>query len=247
MTKRPAGIEGVTATRLLAFALFIALLTFGTGCAESLSTVGPAASVSPPPYLFWPPHGATSIAKLEPLAPAAKTLGEAAERIRASLRDAGYVDVRLYPIGVDYAHGFAIATRLERIDDDAAPQPAAARWFAKYPEPATLSWLESARNPRLPEAGRYRVFIIAFTNLPIGPRPLHSAPRWDEQTVMWGREMPPMVLPAARPVSVAQAYRVGAYVYEYAREAGEDEAEAVVEDRKQSAALHVTRAGIAGL
>ena len=67
VTKRPAGIEGVTATRLLAFALFIALLTFGTGCAESLSTVGPAASVSPPPYLFWPPHGATSIAKLAAL------------------------------------------------------------------------------------------------------------------------------------------------------------------------------------
>ena len=44
-----------------------------------------------------------------------------------------------------------------------------------YPEAANIFWLEFARSSRLPDAGTFRVFLVAFTDLPMG-RPTRPSP-----------------------------------------------------------------------
>jgi hypothetical protein len=137
------------------------------------------------------------------------------------LRDAGYERPRLHPVGVGFLHGFAITTRLERIDSDGRPSTGD-RWSSLYPDAATLRWLEGARRARLPGPGRYRVFLIAYTDLPIGRTDI--APVWNELTVMEGPGIVEDVLPSDVPQRRASAsYRFGVYVYEYRREDADDD------------------------
>jgi hypothetical protein len=145
------------------------------------------------------------------------SLGDVAVRVQSALRGAGITKVRWSPIGVGYAHGFFVTTRLERIDDDGAPVKAPeARWCSAFPAAPELRWLEQADEMRLPAAGRYRVLLIAFTDLPIAPPP-HSAPRWNEETVLYGSGLSAAGLPYARRVS--SSYRLDVFTYEYVADA----------------------------
>lgn len=156
-------------------------------------------SVGRDPYMFWPPPRATSVSE----APVAtSTMGEAASMLASTLRDAGYVDVRWYPIGGHYEHGFAVTTRLERPE-------ASERWPAGYPDPVELRWLEAA-SPELP--GHHRALLVAFTDLP--PAATGQAPIWDATTVMETGN-PPSPLPISRVTS--SRFRIATFVYDYAR------------------------------
>lgn len=136
-----------------------------------------------------------------------------ASDLEASLVEHGYVDARWYPIGSDFQHGFAVATRLERRDG------AAERWSTFYPEPASLRWLAFARTPALPQASPYRAFLIAFTDLPMPGGA--TAPTWNERTLMDGPGAPERrVAPAAEQRRVAPGYRFGVYEYDYDWEEG---------------------------
>src|SRR5688572_2495459 len=115
-----------------------ALTALSTGCAEQLHLLerGPAGGMSP--STFWPPPPpSTAIAARDVLADA--TFGDVERRISGVLRDAGYADTHWYPIGVSFQHGFAVTTRLERIDNEARPVPDG-RWSLLYPEAPTLRW-----------------------------------------------------------------------------------------------------------
>jgi hypothetical protein len=216
---------------------------FAAGCAEPLSLLerGPA---SPSQYIFWPPPGATSIWVTGPLeAATGTTLGEAEVRVSRALHAAGYTDARRYPIGMGYVHGFALATRLEAVDDAGAPEPAGERWSALYPEASNLLWLRDARRPPLPGAGRYRVLLVAYTDLPACHVP-HRAPTWDERNVMEGpdvnrRELP--VTPRASP-----DYRVAVFVYEYASVSPDGDGE-LLANAELSAAKHLEATGLSSL
>ena len=154
------------------------------------------------PNVFWPPPPATTVTDA-PLEPSASTMGEAAAALTSRLREEGYVDVRWYPIGARYDHGFAVTTRLERIDAGAP------RWPSVYPEPVELRWLERAK----PEvAGHYRALLVAFTDLPAPSAP--NAPIWDATTLMETGN-PPGPLPTGR--VAASTFRVRTFVYDYAR------------------------------
>jgi hypothetical protein len=75
------------------------------------------------PYTFWPPPPASSVWTVAPTGLHDRvTLREAETRIARALRSGGYTDLRRYPIGLRYVHGFALVTRLEAIDDEAAPR-----------------------------------------------------------------------------------------------------------------------------
>jgi hypothetical protein len=193
-----------------------AVLAAATGCAEHLERLEPSAGFETH-RLFWPPPPPTSI-RTGLLGSAAPTpsLAAAARDLANALRQAGYSQLRWYPIGLGHAHGFAVTTRLERIKDDGSP--AADRWSALYTDAAELVWLAKAREPRLPGAGRYRTRLIAFTDLPIakGSRP----PVWNAMTVMDGPDVPASDLPATR---VPQAYRTVCFDYEYTAEDSEGE------------------------
>lgn len=136
-----------------------------------------------------------------------------ASEFQAGLIRAGYADVRWFPIGSHYQHGFVVTTRLERLDGP--PVLPSARWLSVYPEPMNLRWLTFARTPTLPEPGQYRAFLIAFTDLPLSSST--AAPIWNEQTVMDGpgsreRRTPP---PEMTKGPASADYRVGIYEYSY--------------------------------
>ena len=120
------------------------------------------------------------------------------------LRGAGYTDQRWYAIGARYAHGFAVATRLEHVAESGAAN--AERWSPQYPDAANLLWLDGATNPRLPGPGRYRVVVVAYTDLPLADA--HRAPLWNEQTWMT-EDAPPVATVtqhrAARPSSTGSS------------------------------------------
>jgi hypothetical protein len=162
---------------------------------------------------FWPPPRATSVwvddAKA---ATGGRSYGDIAHHMEAVLRDAGYPEHRFYPIGADCRHGFATTTRLERTGDDGRPLPPAQRWMTLFPEPTNLRWLADARHPRLPGQGRYRSFLIAFTDLPFGAEgrgPIRS----DETTLMEGTDGTATTFP--REHRPSPRYRFGAFIYEY--------------------------------
>jgi hypothetical protein len=92
---------------------------------------------------------------------AAAPLRDVAARLARALDDAGYGDARLMPVGLRYAHGFAIATRLEKVSDGGRPFAGPERWSALHPEPPELRWLTFAAAPQLPARGRYRALLVA--------------------------------------------------------------------------------------
>jgi len=119
---------------------------------------------------------------------------------------------------LEYRHGFAATTRLEALYDDTTPKPPSERWSTLYPEAATLRWLTLARRVPLPHPGRYRVFLIAVTDLPLGSTAI--APVWDENTVMDGPgvgadERSRVATGGSTDLS---SYRLAVYVYQYARQ-----------------------------
>jgi hypothetical protein len=210
-----------------------------TGCVKHQSLLARGTIGWDFPEVFWPPPPPSSRWISAPSAPT--TLGAAVASIRHTLAAAGYTDTRSYPIGADYAHGFAIATRLERLPEPA--RPAAPRWLSQYPEPANLRWLGRAREPSLPEAGRYRVFLVAFTDLPIDEP--HVAPRWNDETWMEGPESSRMTFHGSRGASAR--FRVAVYAYEYASTDATGKGAFVALDPEQGPEALLREAGLSGL
>lgn len=227
----------------LALALAAAL---STACAEHLALQPADGEGWSTGYLFWPPPEPTSLWTTGPQpSPARPTFREVASRMSEVLQHAGYREQLVYPVGVAYAHGFAVTTRLERIRDDGTPAPLADRWSERFPEATELRWLAAAREPRFDRPGRYRALLLAFTDLPLsgtGTRP----PVWDAQTVLAGPELRPAEFPATR--RVPSGARVLVYVYEY-RAASTDGAGALLapDETRVSAAAHVREAGLTAL
>jgi hypothetical protein len=195
-----------------ACALAIAGLT--SGCVEHMSVLERRATGAPirKPE-FWPPPGGTSLWISEE--EGGFTFGDAARRVAGTLRRAGYEDERWYPIGVEYVHGFAVTTRLERVAADG--RPAEGRWSSLYPGALELVWFKEAGAMTLPAPGRYRAFLVAFTDLPLG-HVAQRPPRLDEDTFMVAPDIvPAMHFPAAHRAPLSS--RVYVFVYVYASQA----------------------------
>ena len=173
-----------------------------------------------PKRCFWPPPPSTSLwtAETEPAA-SDMTLAQAARRVTVALRQRGYLQQGWFPIGIGFIHGFAVTTRLEQFDA-AAHARGSERWISWHPEAANLFWLSQATSVRLPHPGQYEVFLLAFTDLPLGPTPI--APTWGRDTVMAGPEVPETLtaadLPAERHLRSA---RLGVYAYVYEASEGD--------------------------
>ena len=195
--------------------VFAIATALAAGCAEHLHSIERSDTWSTG-ILFWPPPTATSVWLAEPSASA--TLGDASGFIGEALRKAGYVDQRWFPIGAHYEHGFAVTTRLERIDEDGTPKSLVERWLPQYPEAASLRWLTGSAETYLPRPGRYRVLLVAFTDLHV---PLQGGPqRWDQGTAMEGPSLPSTELPARRRVRAGHRVGVGGYGIRWSRGQG---------------------------
>lgn len=201
--------------------LFIAVVGSLAGCAANTSLTGARSAGAMPKRCFWPPPRSTSlwITRATPT-PGEPSLAQVGGDLAVTLRRRGYVRQRWFPVGAGFVHGFAVATRVEHFDtEDGTPE--LERWPLWHPEPANLFWLSGATTVRLPQPGHYRVLLIAFTDLPLGPT--RVAPVWGKDTVMEGPEVPETLsaedLPPGRHLSDAQ---LGLYVYVYERLAGDD-------------------------
>jgi len=192
--------------RLLSIA---GLLLLAAGCSATLQSFGGGLGSGRAPTMFWPPPPATAVTEGAPAA-GMVSFGEAEAQLDRTLREAGHAVARALPIGGRHEHGFARITRLERIHDDGSPDTGPARWSTLYPEPANLRWLEGALTPRLPGPGRFRVLLIAFTDLPVVAK--GRPPAWDFATLMESTDAPPP-LPASRRASAG--YRLVYLVYEF--------------------------------
>jgi hypothetical protein len=154
------------------------------------------------------------------------TFGDASKRVADALRIGGYGEVRRYPIGAFYRHGFIVTTRLEATYEDGRPKPPTERWSSSYPEAANLTWLAEARRPLLPGVGHYRTLVVAFTDLPLraGDAAMHD----NEWTVMNGPDLPASPFPSGRHVSAG--FDLAVYVYEYQAVAADCEGEFIPSD-----------------
>ncbi len=196
------------------------------------------------PGIFWPPVGWSDVALAQPSPTGSPvSFGEAAARATTVLDDAGYVAKRWYPIGADCAHGFAVTTRLEAMGPGGERLPAEQRWSTLYPEPMTLTWLRDVHRPRLPGTGRYRAYLIAFSDLHARQR--GQAPRMDLTTLMEANDRSATGFPAAR--RVPSTYRFAAYLYAYAASGGDGEGALLAAEDHASAAEQVRISGLAGL
>jgi hypothetical protein len=218
-------------------AVFSVALTLTAGCAEHLRSMDHAASWSTG-VLFWPPPTATATWIAEPSA--SSTPGDAERLIEGALRHAGYAEQRWFPIGARYEHGFAVTTRLERIDEEGQPKSAIERWLSQYPDPASMLWLAGSAEPYLPGPGRYRVMLVAFTDLaaPFAGRPQ----RWDESTAMEGPELRGTDFPLKR--RAPADYRVCVYIYEYEAKSADGAGRLVSQDADIRAAARLEKSGL---
>lgn len=197
----------------------IAAAALVAGCAETvqLAAQSPSGGGSGK-RMFWPPPEPT---RAIACAHEDDTLGAAADRVERALREAGFVDLRWHSVGTFWQHGFLVTTRLER-----GGAVAEQRWSPEYGQPSTLLWLRAARAPRLPAAGRFRAFVVAFGDLPLA----HVAGRrepWDEST--WLVEVGdtrPDDFPATRRARPADRMMALEYDYGAARAAREAPASA---------------------
>lgn len=218
------------------------------GCATQRELIDRSASAAVSPCSFWPPpSGASLSASTSASAARAGELSRIAHRIATELHAAGYQERRWYPIGLEYRHGFAVTTRLEAVNDDATPKSGPERWSALYPDAVNLRWLTLARRVPLPHPGRYRAFLFAVTDLPLGASSL--APRWNEDTVMDGpgviaRKSTPDEMSASRDLS---SYRLGVYVYQYERKQDQPQGELSARGIGESATPQLRGAALAHL
>ncbi len=189
------------------------LLCLATACAEHLQLGHEQPNAFWTGRLFWPPPPASSlwVAAQSPSAAAGLSLLDVAARVTSVLSGGGYRDARLMPVGLGYAHGFAIATRLERVGPAGAPSADVERWSPLFPTSPEMRWLAFASAPPLPSQGRFRTLLVSFTDLPLDFD--HRPPAEDEWTVMDGPDVPRDIpLPASHP---GPRYRLCLHVYEF--------------------------------
>ena len=236
-------VRAIGRATLLAMSAF-----YASGCATQRELIDRSASAGMSPCSFWPPPPTSSVALTrKPLTAQTAGLNGVANRIATELDAAGYRKPHWYPIGLEFRHGFAATTRLEAVNDDATPKLEPERWSSLYPDAAHLRWLTLARRVPLPHPGRYRVFLIAVTDLPLVSSVI--APTWSEDTVMDGPGVSPQEsVPGAIPSSSdLSGYGVGVYVYQYERREDQTQGQASARASAWSAAAQLRAAGLSRL
>jgi HEAT repeat protein len=87
------------------------------------------------------------------------TLGDVREKLRGVLSGLGYDSQGLFEV----PDGFALVTRVERIQDDGTAFPSPARWTRSRIPPSGLS--DYLRTLLLEKPGQFRLFVFIFTPL----------------------------------------------------------------------------------
>jgi hypothetical protein len=124
----------------------------------------PVIAPSPAPALpafEWPPPRYSAFVEIPRawIAPSEATLGSVADRLERAFDSAGYAERSYFWI----PGGFALASRIETIRNDAAPAEGAERWAVEMDRPPQgfVDYIRALFDAR---PGLYRVIVFAATN-----------------------------------------------------------------------------------
>ncbi len=184
-----------------------------------LRSSGDSSTISdtPQPRFPWPPPRASAryvIPRdivIRDIAEA--TWGDVESRLVAALDSAGYFDRSVYFV----PSGFAIVTRLERIDADGNPLAEADRWPPVIGATGTFSLASYISRLFFAETGYYRV--IAFIAAPRAFMEGREPPTGPEATE-WVRSGLNAVPPEARDLPYSEDFTLTALIYEFRHEGG---------------------------
>ena len=119
------------------------------------------------PMFPWPPPraSASQVVPLQFFADAGDaqlTLGDVERQIREALDATGYFERSYFAV----PQGFAMVTRIERINDDGTPKPGDERWSATPGLAGALELGKYLRGLFTARVGRYRAIVFAITPVP---------------------------------------------------------------------------------
>jgi len=178
------------------------------------AALGAAASASRLPDFSWPPPAPTERVVLQRKqmlaspAPAHPSLADVGDHLIAALQAAGYSEYSVYAV----PGGFAIVTRLERVEADGTPSAAALRFQA--PDAAASGGLGRLfGSPK----GYYRQ-IVLIANADIIPPGAAPGPQTAADLLQGGASR---LTAGYRKTRLTDDYQVAALIYEY-QKAGAD-------------------------
>ncbi len=117
----------------------------------------PSAAFTLPRTLLWRALSVTDAAGF-----AARRMGDFDTMLSAALDRAGYVERSYYQV----PGGFALATQLERIDDDGQSAKGEARWILGQPQRGSFSLGDYLKALFAAAPGRFRIVVLVVSSMP---------------------------------------------------------------------------------
>jgi hypothetical protein len=157
--------------------------------------------------------------------------------LKAALARAGITDWSAYGIGDD---GFAIAARMESINDDGRPLPIPNRWSVQPIRTTTFDIAEILRRAFSAAPGRYRIIALLVTS-----RPVTQGAAADAATLTRLPDAGAGRLPPSLATSPAPQADIEALVYEFFRPSPADAIRLVTSaESRLTARAHLVAAGL---
>jgi len=225
----------------------LAMVSYGAGGLASAAMHSPPPPPPPPPVVPtnqniptfpWPPPQPTSKAPIDRalLVRDGDTLGDAANRLTAALARAGYDagNRSFYSV----PGGFALATRMEQIEEDGTPRPVPQRWSTALPPRPLFSLGDFIRALFTAAEGRYRVIVFVITPQAVSTSTTVAT---EAEVLDWLTGGLAQLPPAIARLQFTDDYQCTALVYEFRKIASEpapianpDDAPSAVEQLQRS-------------
>lgn len=226
-----------------ALALAIAGSILLSGCFSRTSVGTPQPPPPPPPESVgpqtappfpWPPPRASATSDIpRRLLEDAKSLGDVDGKLLEGLNQAGYGERSYYWV----PGGFALATRIERMDDDGAPHRSD-RWNLNPSLKKNFDLFVFLKALVSAPVGRYRVFVFTVTSQPYT---FDSTEPSYETAIRWAGGGASALTSEIAQEPFTKEHSVKALIYEFEKSAGK---ERQMDPSALSGADHIARSGI---
>ncbi|MEM7381090.1 MAG: caspase family protein [Bacteroidota bacterium] len=193
------------------------------------------------PKFSWPPPFASASEQIdEDFFTDSQTLGDINKKLLRSLDNQGYFDTSHYAIEEGQTNGFAIATRLEQINEDASSLDGDDRWNKSLVSTTSdFSLSQYLKSLFFPREGYFRVIVFAVVNQPFSTSGGNAT---REEVITWVSGGASDLEDSIAGVS-SNGYKVYALIYEY--RLPENDITATIEDPSGHAGrIHLEKSGL---
>ncbi len=163
----------------------------------------------------WPPPKPSSFSTIRRdyfvLAKQATQLADVEKSLRASLDSAGYYDVSYY--GIDsQPNAFVMATRLEKINDNATPVDDETRWVMQLEKESSFSLSDYFSALFYAKPGKYRIilFIVSAETIHFTSEKVSA-----QKAKAWVSDGNPSLAPEIKSLEFSENHQVTALIYEF--------------------------------